>query len=118
MNVRTEAPLSPYGRSENAPQAIKGLDLLENYLERRHEASQSIAGDNDWAGWDVQSNISDSSDSGSWIAVRSDSNLEISDIDDKAPAVNTSMLTRNIGLTTMPPEDLDVTLATTRVSSD
>lgn len=117
MNPRTEAPVSPYGRCQNSPQTIKGLELLKSYLELRHETSQaqveSIADNDDWVGWDVES--TDSSDSGSWIAVRSDDpDLDISDIDDTEPVVNTSMSTA------IPPgrDDLHVTLAATKVSDD
>lgn len=124
MNVRAELPLSPYGRFENAPRGIEGLDLLDNYLQRQREASHgqadSVPDDDDWAGWDVESNVSDSDDSGSWIAVQSDgSGLEIGDLDadGEGLALDTSMPARNAEPTAIPlgREHLDMTLAVTKV---
>jgi len=124
MNVRAELPLSPYGRLENAPRGIEGLDLLGNYLERQREAphgqADAVPDDDDWAGWDIESNVSDSDDSGSWIAVQSDdSGLEIGDLDADGEelALDTSMPARDAGPTAIPigQEHLDMTLAVTKI---
>ena len=68
---------------------IEGLDLLEKWKEeekqrKRDEGEGSDTNDEeDWAAWDIQDE--DSDDSGGWINVESDDEINISDSDDDKP---------------------------------
>ncbi|MCJ1250753.1 Severe Depolymerization of Actin [Trapelia coarctata] len=73
---------------------IEGLELLEKWKEEERERKRlagelredgaSEASDEDPDGWEVESN--DSEDSGGWINVESDAEIEISDSENDAPA--------------------------------
>ena len=73
---------------------IEGLELLEKWKEEEKERKKlagelpeggaSEASDEDPDGWEVESN--DSEDSGGWINVESDAEIEISDSENDAPA--------------------------------
>ncbi|KAL1954798.1 hypothetical protein VTO42DRAFT_702 [Malbranchea cinnamomea] len=85
---------------EEAVGEIEGIELLEQWKEeerrkRRREKGLPSDGESDdeesdnddaaWAGWDVEED--DSDDSGGWIDVQSDAEIEISDSEDEGPAV-------------------------------
>lgn len=78
---------------------IEGLELLEQWKEQERKRKrierglpEDLATDEeeeedegeDWAAWDVESDAS--SDSGGWINVDSDAEIEISDSEDEKPA--------------------------------
>ena len=71
---------------------IDGLDLLEKWKEEERARKQAETGieeadgeeEEDDAAWEVESN-SDSDDSGGWINVGSDDEIEISDSEDERP---------------------------------
>lgn len=66
---------------------IEGLDLLEKWKEEQRaekDIDDNEADEEDDAGWEVESNP-DSDDSGGWINVVSDADIEISDSDDEKP---------------------------------
>lgn len=73
---------------------IEGLDLLEKWKEEERERKRlagelpqgeaAEASDENPDGWEVESN--DSEDSGGWINVESDAEIEISDSEDDRPA--------------------------------
>ncbi|EEP82272.1 conserved hypothetical protein [Uncinocarpus reesii 1704] len=84
-----------YGEEEVGE--IEGIELLEQWKEeerrkRRREKglpSDGESGDeesenDDWAAWDVEED--DSDDSGGWIDVQSDAEIEVSDSEDETPA--------------------------------
>ena len=68
---------------------IEGLDLLEKWKEEEKQRKRldgedsDTNGEEDWAAWDVQDEESD--DSGGWINVESDDEINISDSDDEKP---------------------------------
>ena len=78
---------------------IEGLELLEQWKEQERKRKRVERGlpedlatdeeeeedeEEDWAAWDVESDAS--SDSGGWINVDSDAEIEISDSEDEKPA--------------------------------
>lgn len=77
---------------------IEGLELLEEWKEKERKRKRVEAGlpeelgtdeeededEQDWNAWDVESDAS--SDSGGWINVESDGEIEISDSEDEKPA--------------------------------
>jgi protein SDA1 len=77
---------------------IEGLELLEEWKEQEQKRKRLERGlpeelatdeededeEQDWAAWDVESDAS--SDSGGWINVESDDEIEISDSEDEKPA--------------------------------
>jgi protein SDA1 len=77
---------------------IEGLELLEEWKEQERKRKRVERGlpeelatdeededeEQDWAAWDVESDAS--SDSGGWINVESDDDIEISDSEDDKPA--------------------------------
>ncbi|TFK46042.1 SDA1-domain-containing protein [Heliocybe sulcata] len=81
----------PFGHSLKPAEDIEDLVLLEDHLRalRREEGVASGAGgedEDDWKGWDVESDSSeDSSDGESWIDVDSDGEeaFEVSDSEDE-----------------------------------
>ncbi|MCJ1392329.1 Severe Depolymerization of Actin [Xylographa bjoerkii] len=78
---------------EEAAGEIEGLDLLEKWKEEERERKRldgtlpdneaEVADDEDENGWEVEED--DSDDSGGWINVESDVEIEISDSDDDKP---------------------------------
>lgn len=78
---------------------IEGLELLEEWKENERKRKRVERGlpeevgsdeeeeddEQDWNAWDVESDAS--SDSGGWINVESDGEIEISDSEDEKPAV-------------------------------
>ncbi|RDW85839.1 hypothetical protein BP5796_04164 [Coleophoma crateriformis] len=77
---------------------IEGLELLEEWKENERKRKRVERGlpeevgsdeeeddEQDWDAWDVESDAS--SDSGGWINVESDGEIEISDSEDDKPAV-------------------------------
>jgi protein SDA1 len=77
---------------------IEGLELLEQWKEEERKRKRVERGlpenlgtdeeedeEEDWGAWDVESDAS--SDSGGWINVESDAEIEISDSEDEKPAV-------------------------------
>ena len=77
---------------------IEGLELLEEWKEAERKRKRVEKGlpevlgtdeeeeeEEDWKAWDVESDAS--SDSGGWINVESDAEIEISDSEDDKPAV-------------------------------
>jgi protein SDA1 len=79
---------------EEAVGEIEGLELLEKWKEEEREkrrleqnlpeGEELDESDEDPAGWEMESN--DSDDSGGWINVESDAEIEISDSDEEPPA--------------------------------
>ena len=77
---------------------IEGLELLEEWKEQERKRKrverglpEDLAtdeeeedGEEDWGAWDVESDAS--SDSGGWVNVESDAEIEISDSEDDTPA--------------------------------
>ena len=76
---------------------IEGLELLEQWKEEERKRKRAERGlpeslgtdeeedeEDDWGAWDVESDAS--SDSGGWINVESDAEIEISDSEDEKPA--------------------------------
>ena len=79
---------------EEAPGEIEGIELLEKWKEEEQRKKRIEMGlppdgvdeedeDANWANWDVEEE--DSDDSGGWINVESDAEIEISDIEDDEP---------------------------------
>jgi protein SDA1 len=81
---------------EETPGEIEGLDLLEKWKEEERwrkrlesglPAAESDGGlsdeEDDWGAWDVKED--DSDDSGGWIDVESDAEINISDDEDETP---------------------------------
>lgn len=88
---------------EEAAGEIEGLELLEKWKEEEKEKkraekgpgdladeAETTAGENADDGWEVESN--DSDDSGGWINVESDAEIEISDSDEDRPAAKRAKL--------------------------
>lgn len=82
---------------------IEGLELLEKWKEEERkrkrverglpedaETEEDEEDEEDWNAWDVESDAS--SDSGGWINVDSDDEIEISDSDDEKPAAKKAKL--------------------------
>ncbi|KAI2087270.1 Severe Depolymerization of Actin [Ophidiomyces ophidiicola] len=85
-----------YGEEEVGE--IEGIELLEKWKEEQRrekrreqglpsdgETGEESQNDDDWAAWDVEED--DSDESGGWIDVQSDVDIELSDSDDEPPAV-------------------------------
>jgi len=76
---------------EEAPGEIEGIELLEKWKEeeqRKKLVEMGLSSDGEdanWAKWDVEEDGSD--DSGGWINVESDAEIEISDTEDDEPPV-------------------------------
>jgi len=76
---------------EEAPGEIEGIELLEKWKEEEQRKKLVEMGlfsdgeDANWAKWDVEEDGSD--DSGGWINVESDAEIEISDTEDDEPPV-------------------------------
>ncbi|PQE09893.1 SDA1 domain-containing protein [Rutstroemia sp. NJR-2017a BVV2] len=82
---------------------IEGLELLEQWKDEERKRKRIERGlpeevgsdeeeddEDDWGAWDVQSDAS--SDSGGWINVESDAEIEISDSEDEKPAAKKAKL--------------------------
>ena len=84
---------------------IEGLELLEQWKEEERkrkrverglpeelgtDEEEDEEGEDDWGAWDVESDAS--SDSGGWINVESDAEIEISDSEDEKPAAKKAKL--------------------------
>ncbi|KAL9123045.1 MAG: hypothetical protein Q9187_000396 [Circinaria calcarea] len=122
---------------EEAAGEIEGLELLEKWKQEEKERKQVGKGtpgdsaeeaettDEEDAddGWEVEAN--DSDDSGGWIDVESDAEIEISDSEDDKPATKRAKLDSTVGVVDEDKENkIDVateletktsTLATTRI---
>ncbi|KAI1926043.1 Severe Depolymerization of Actin [Ophidiomyces ophidiicola] len=85
-----------YGEEEVGE--IEGIELLEKWKEEQRrekrreqglpsdgETGEESQNDDDWAAWDVEED--DSDESGGWIDVQSDVDIELSDSDDEPPVV-------------------------------
>ncbi|KAI1965331.1 Severe Depolymerization of Actin [Ophidiomyces ophidiicola] len=85
-----------YGQEEVGE--IEGIELLEKWKEEQRrekrreqglpsdgETGEESQNDDDWAAWDVEED--DSDESGGWIDVQSDVDIELSDSDDEPPVV-------------------------------
>ena len=78
---------------------IQGLDLLEKWKEEEKQRRRDAGEDSDvdeeenWAAWDIQAE--DSGDSGGWINVESDDEINISDSDDEKPNIKKPKLETN-----------------------
>lgn len=112
--------LAPFGHSANMPQTIDGLDLLKTFLDEQQAQADPAEAEDEWAGWDVESDSeSESSESGSWIAVDSDGpeELNISDSEDEAPRASISMGPPESSEVTPNPQSdvMSMELATTKV---
>lgn len=81
---------------EEAPGEIEGIELLEKWKEEEQRKKRVEMGspsdgvdgedeDANWAKWDVEEDGSD--DSGGWMNVESDAEIEISDTEDDEPPV-------------------------------
>jgi protein SDA1 len=109
---------------------IEGLELLEEWKEQERKRKRVERGlpedlatdeeeEEDWGGWDVESNAS--SDSGDWVNVDSDAEIEISDSEDDKPAPKKPKLDATAPAkdaekaATEPPIKKPSTLATTRI---
>jgi protein SDA1 len=101
---------------------IEGLDLLEKWKEeekqrKRDEGEGSDTNEEeDWAAWDIQEE--DSDDSGGWINVESEDEINISDSDDEKPSSKKPKLGTNNDKENLSKEEQDVkksNLATTRI---
>ena len=81
---------------EETPGEIEGLDLLEKWKEEESQRKRLEKGlpavgsdgeesneEDDWGAWDVKED--DSEDSGGWIDVESDAEINISDDEDETP---------------------------------
>jgi protein SDA1 len=81
---------------EETPGEIEGLDLLEKWKEEERQRKRVEKGlpavgsdgeesneEDDWGAWDVKED--DSEDSGGWIDVESDAEINISDDEDETP---------------------------------
>lgn len=115
--IQSTAPLTAYGHSENMPQTIDGLELLKNFLEEQEGNAGPISEQDEWRGWDVQSE-SESSDAGSWISVDSDGpDFQISDdgTDDEAPAAILLEDKNDVATQSSQAHDETMMLATTKV---
>ena len=93
---------------EEAAGMIEGLELLEKWKEEEKERkrvekglgdsvdnAETTDGEDVDDGWEVESN--DSDDSGGWINVESDAEIEISDSDDDRPATKRAKLDSTAG---------------------
>jgi protein SDA1 len=82
---------------EETPGEIEGLDLLEKWKEEERQRKRLEKGlpavgsdggesneEDDWGAWDVKED--DSEDSGGWIDVESDAEINISDEDETPPS--------------------------------
>ncbi|KAI1981990.1 Severe Depolymerization of Actin [Ophidiomyces ophidiicola] len=85
-----------YGEEEVGE--IEGIELLEKWKKEQRrekrreqglpsdgETGEESQNDDDWAAWDVEED--DSDESGGWIDVQSDVDIELSDSDDEPPVV-------------------------------
>ena len=90
---------------EQDASGIEGLELLEQWKEDERKRKRVERGlpeelgtdeeededaEEDWGAWDVESDAS--SDSGGWINVESDAEIEISDSEDEKPAAKKAKL--------------------------
>lgn len=76
----------PYGHAPEAAMDIDGLAMLEDHLKEMEEGKEGEEeSEDEWKGWDVESDSSDSdSEEDGWIAVSDDDgDLDISDSEDE-----------------------------------
>jgi protein SDA1 len=112
---------------------IEGLELLEQWKEDERKRKRVERGlpeelgtdeeeeeEDDWGAWDVESDAS--SDSGGWINVESDGEIEISDSEDDKPSAKKAKLDKAVPTTEEEKEKADKaleqkisTLATTKI---
>jgi protein SDA1 len=123
MNLKTGDKLQHrYG--EEVAGGIEGLDLLEKWKEEERQkkglASDEEDPEEDWTAWDIED--ADSDDSGGWIDVESDDDINISDSEDekrnpKKPKLDNENKENEITstTTTAPSEPSKPSLATTRI---
>ncbi|KAJ2916019.1 hypothetical protein MD484_g4411, partial [Candolleomyces efflorescens] len=87
MSVSGGAQPLPYGHGPEAAVDIEGLSLLEDHFKVLENGKEEDDSDNedDWKGWEVESDSSSDSESEGWIEVSDDENenLVISDSEDE-----------------------------------
>ncbi|KAF8236467.1 protein required for actin cytoskeleton organization and cell cycle progression [Tricholoma matsutake] len=101
VKLASGAQALPFGHRMEAAVDIEGLSLLEDHLQKvGAEGAAGTTGDDEsaWHGWDVDSDSSDGSESGTWMDVDDDTEcLSISDVEDgpghvEDPPIRTSTL--------------------------
>jgi protein SDA1 len=88
LNIKTGAQAA-HRFGEEAPGEIEGLELLERWKEEEcarkgiteGQDEEEVDSEADWAAWNVSDD--DSDDSGGWINVESDDEINISDSEDE-----------------------------------
>ncbi|KAL2313906.1 Protein sda1 [Schizosaccharomyces pombe] len=83
IEMKDRTPLK-YGEELNVTHGIQGLELLAQYKAEHGEEGEN--GD-DWDNWEVSEDGQNSDDSGGWIDVDSDDNIELSDSDEEEEKV-------------------------------
>ena len=79
---------------EETAGTIEGLELLEKWKEQQEENGNEEDEEEAWNNWEVESDA-DSDDSGGWIAVSSDEEIEISDSEDEKVVKKTKSKTQS-----------------------